>query len=79
MKIVKIVKSQNIDFWFWKVELWPILFKCDLNFEKINANSYSEVKISQYEQNGKKIKTFTFDLKKSKFNFDLNVKLPYYL
>ena len=36
-----------------------------------------EVEVSQDEQNGKKVKMLTLDLKNSNFKFDLNIKLPY--
>ena len=42
MEMVKVVKSQNVGFLTLKSQtLTSIIFKCDLNFEKIKVNSCS--------------------------------------
>ena len=43
MEMIKVVKSQNVDFFTLKSQtLTSLIYKCDLDFEKINVDSCSE-------------------------------------
>ena len=53
----KIVKSQKVDFWLWKVKLWPALYSNVIwILEKWMRIHARVVGISQDGQNGKKSK-----------------------
>ena len=62
MEVVKDVKSQNVDFGLWKVELWQVLSSNVIWIsEKWMWVHARKVKIVQDEQNGKKLKCWLFD------------------
>ena len=66
MKIVKIVKSQTLISFIFKCEFQKN--ECGFRLERSKLVKTDKIVRSQ---------NVTFDLKKSKFDFDLNVKLSY--